>query len=1594
MSKITNLDVLYYITSGIRNIRMYDGKPFYINYPLKSKENNFNIKLIKSILEKDKIDISNIDEYRYLNKNKNGFIKIKESFLYPLESNELILQIHFKEQKNKDILEIESSFNNMTLKVKELEDKKNIKKTYKNDNTDFYFLYASPIVSKKKEDEDKDKYEEEYTPINYRPEIKKICNIFENSKKEYNCIFECANEKKLREALIKQPKILHISSHGKLYENRQYSLFLEEKGVLQKVTQKRLKEILSIYSNQLKNIDLVFASTCYSETLGKLFLESGINNVIYIQGMNKVSDKAAIKFSELFYKELIKGNTIKDSFDKSKRLIQSDKGKESFQYRKCCCSHWHASDCPLRNVVNIHNKYHIKCDCDFEEYNIHDENCKLLQVIKNDKVEKYFFFEKNNNNTIKICCICCKPQDDKEKMLPHGESFKFILKQKNPNDNNIIFRYKNEGKMTKNKNCYIMNDKDKFKNFSIVGRRKQVKEIYDIIDNGNINNIHFIIIHGTYEVGKQNFAESVCIYLYERKIINGYWMIYVKESKEELNDKIKELTHNGKNSDGKYIVVIKINYNLEKPIDLLNEILNEKNIMNPYFYYIILIIAQDDNKIEYSIQCQDNKYKIIYLMNLTKKSSIQLLYDLCESYGYSINFNNLYVNNQIDELIEITGYSRKNINELAELIGKYSDFEKLKNILKSQEFNNSGNIQNELRKLMEKKISKIYFLLSIMVNGLPSSFIYLYEPDFQKIIKKEDEEKIIYIEPNNNWYTIIEKRYKRDIGQLIQDGLKKEYIGKCLEIYAKILFYYIKYTRKKVCFPDSNIHYHFNSYNNKGIWKTFDNNIYEFYFLREDKSNEYNTIFENDFVLENIEKHTENIYYLIEKNVDIIKDLIYKDRDNNVEQKEYLYQILLMVPSIYVEDKYSNFKTVITRFLHLCDKLKESDINNVMDSKQRLNLYFLSMKENPIINFDEFNLLGDEGKANAYFINGLKKKDKDSFLNSIDLYEKLNNKELKIQIPYAYYEIGRLYFSEQNYDFAEDYLNDGGELSKQYNDGFIKDKINIQLALVMEAKYHNKEKYELYLKKVINEGEDFYLISEANNLLNRFSRKLEPDIVMLNSNPFTKKNNCSVLHYSMWAYHNNQYYILQKISTKIKKNIRIKSIVLNAKYLIEALKEKGKILIIQSDDFNEEGEIHLESQYGEGESLPNNQLKEIFPKQLYYEVVILCFIKSEKIKNFFKEKVKYLITFNDINIEDIDCDLLLQYNKLSIDFIIHFIENSFNYNIIQSFEQSLKTFKTGLANFNNSTIELINSENDFISLDKYNVFNNSIIYEEKEKIKDGEIVYVYPLLQIPFVDLHNKNYTEHILHLIKLILSGEQIINIFAKNDIPIKENLNIKTIIAFEIMRFLYRHQKFNGRILYASNPKNLGFTLSEITNKIIGKIHNISKEKSLNFEEMKSAFIVINNFEKVKKLKGNKGKKGFFENIPYNIQYLIISKNPIDKATTYEIPISKDDNSGGGGKPKGDKKNKKNKNKLKKISSKNKIFDKSKNSGEMTDKENINNSSPDKKKDSQTNKKDNKLQIKSRYDKETDFTILAHISSDSDNSGSSLSNSEDSDF
>ena len=98
---------------------------------------------------------------------------------------------------------------------------------------DLIFLYASPI-----QNEDGTEFKDH---INYREEIKLIRKVLKKSNKRFKCIFECANKEIFRNALKKQTKILHISSHGKLnieeeYKDKNklnYSLVLEDKGKIQ-----------------------------------------------------------------------------------------------------------------------------------------------------------------------------------------------------------------------------------------------------------------------------------------------------------------------------------------------------------------------------------------------------------------------------------------------------------------------------------------------------------------------------------------------------------------------------------------------------------------------------------------------------------------------------------------------------------------------------------------------------------------------------------------------------------------------------------------------------------------------------------------------------------------------------------------------------------------------------------------------------------------------------------------------------------------------------------------------------------------------------------------------------------------------------------------------------------------------------------------------------------------------------------------------------------------------------------------------------------------------------------------------------------------
>ena len=1447
-------NIVYYITKGPRFIRINEN-PFYTSL----NNNFFNLEIIKSVLENDKIiSIYNIDNYRYYDYNKKGFIKINEYKNYSMPNSHLILELHC----NKIIDPISFNFknldNNIKEKVKQLKGQIKMMNTNSQNNKkyDLIYLYASPLVKNKGKEMDK--------PINYRDEIKYIINIFNTSKKYFNCLFEYANENIFNNFLMqKQTKILHIASHGDLEENTgNYYLILEDKGIQQNIKLDKLKNILKKNKTKLKNIDLVFVSTCHSETLGKLFLEYGVKNVIYIQGKTPISNIAALKFTEFFYEELIKGHNIKESFYKSQERIKLDKTILFYNPNNCCCSHKHKNNCKIKNQNSdrsiVHKEYHKKiCDCNFDEYNIHKINCKLMQKIRENN-NKYNFNIKEDpiNKRVKICCC--------DEDIKHNEYSKFIFES---NFDATPFKFQEKGIMKINKNCCVF-EFDNNKNFSIIGRRKEMREIYDIISNNTNYNNNFIIIYGEKEIGKQDFAESVCVYLFERKIIYSYNIVEIK-TKLDLDYLKYKLSNYNQNFQDifKKIIILKISYSLDenKSLNLMNYILNEMNADNRNLYYILLLSYQNE-KIEDNIK---GKYKkIIHLQKLADDSARDLLQNLLDSYGYGNITNNLKFD--LKKLFELVNYQPKKINLIAELICKGVNYEELIDIIKSK-INEEKIAKNKFQQIIETKISKIYYLLSIMRNGLPYSIIKLIYPDYDEILMENKNNSFIYLDQSDNWYHINQK-YKKEIDDYfnLKNNIKEECILNCLKVFARLLFFFIQKNKKNICFPDSNIHHIFNSYNDTGIWRTLDKQIYEYCFLNEIDKEEYENILINDFILERLK---DNIIYFIEYNLKYIKILL---KNNEIICQEYLDQILLMLPSAYFLKK--GCKKLINKCIKISEEL------GLENGIKRLLLFLYSLEKNPKINLDEFSHSENELQAEAYFLEGLKNNNKQSFEKAIENYSNLKpSMEIKKKISCVYYELGALCYFEKNYEEAKIYLNKAKNISKEIGNYFIIYRCNIDLALILQKLSQGYVESTKLLSEVINQNPKninnqkikSYLVKEAYDLIINLKNNIEADIVMLNSNPLT--NHCSALHSGIYAYLNNQYYILEQLYQKLKLNIKLKSIVLNKENLLESFNKEGEILIIQSDDFSNNGEIVMESDIGESELLSIEELQNLIPVKIKYKLVILCFIKSSKLINLFKDKVEYLITFDDINCYNLDYNTLIKYNELSIEFIINFIEKAFKLNILNSFNEAYNIFIKGLENCKNI------KQKNYITLTRKSDLNISIILE-KYKLsnkKHEELILYYPLINLP-VHQRIKSYEDDIFNLIcRIILKKQKFINVYLNNDnrigIENSKKLTKKAKIGIEIMKFLYRHQSFN-ELYYVYNPQKYGKSLKEITYKIIK--NNKNEEKTPKYEESSHAFILINNFEKIKSIKYQ------FEPLELldNVQYLIMSSN--------EMIINKDEN------------------------------------------------------------------------------------------------------
>ena len=1386
------LNVKYYITTGPLNKRINE-KPFY-SY-LDKKE--FNIKDIYDLLKKEKIDdIYVIDSIKIQRNSDKNFENMKYKNYVINESEFIVLELHFNEnKKKKTLINSYEKINNDTIILHN-----KINKVSENiQEYDLIYLYASPFF----------KDEEGHPPkagrISYREEINTILKIMKAKEKRFKCLFKCASLDVLKEVLsTKKTKVLHISSHGELGEKyNDFRLILEnldKYGNEQKITSNVLKNILIDNAKEIKNIDLIVLSNCHSGGFMELFKNiSSPKYIIYVNKKDTINDYVCILFCEHFYSELSEGKSIYESFFNAKNKLKSDSRLTSFKDKDSEIdklqifpkSDNFLSPYAFNGKGKLSINAHVKIQFDSKKYrSMIGRNEIIMKVLENINSNKY-----NQDN---ILIVYGSKGSEK---LDFMESLGVYLFERK-----IIYNYEiyNESEI----------DGDIIEKIKI-----KIDKYQQIVKNEKKKYIIIIQIEEKYGLENTlNKIEAICN--------NNEFFYFII-----LIDNIKMITKNKYNC---FSALLK----KDDASELFNELLS-------YYGYKF-----DKGKLETFLEKANQNREV----NLQKDNTFSELKILKENY-IDKEKKSSKLNNEDDNHI----YEHRTISKIVDYFYLYKDIDKInleQNKIKKDMQKTECAYLFLLSKMpkglpdhfvrlifksdydtVSKSISNKFLDHTLISQYSKNSWYYINSDiEFDQFeIKRENEKQNI-----NNGIT--------------QEDFEKysiKYMLEALKLYTKILYYYIKKERDKIMYPDENFHFIFNSYNNKGIWtinippnNNDGNDINENSKNRND-ANE-NDINENDFIYNdfNINNHRENIINLIDYLVGKL-DFIIKEYYTYID---YLLEILLLFPSFFFLKKICRkYIEKCKEFCSICIKYCESDkennslLNKFKFQNAKLSLFLFSIYDIEIKDendFPEDKLLISELKLLKFIKKG-DKNDKNSIeefkkifediipkkilsnenksikdndiipLNKVLLYLSSNNLYEEIDlIVTAFYALGRRYYQLKNFQKSEDYLNELNislPFFEEYK--FLETRIKIDLCYILLNKINSKDKEIKEIKEkeiedkikildiLLNESLYKELSYEEFHLRQKFNNLLKPNIIMLNSNPLD--NGYSIYSSGIYAYPNNQYYILERLreikKEKIKSHIRLKTYVLNKNNLIEALQKNPEVLIIQSDDFTENGDIIMESDEGTSKKLTIKEFNEIigqFENKLKFKAVFLCFINSSKLFESIIDKIEdkikyeYLIYFKSIkDIYSLDEKKILEYNKLSIESIIKLISfyNEDDNDYIKEIDKDIFKIDYKSSDFKKSIFDT----------SIYKINNTTIINSNNNSTRENGIFFTNELPNINITinnDKFNYYYYKGIMSEKIRAIIKEKGINFYIS-----RSQSEIYKKLGFEIIKYFYRHNRFS---------------------------------------------------------------------------------------------------------------------------------------------------------------------------------------------------------
>uniref|UniRef100_A0A7S4JUN9 Protein kinase domain-containing protein n=1 Tax=Odontella aurita TaxID=265563 RepID=A0A7S4JUN9_9STRA len=166
--------------------------------------------------------------------------------------------------------------------------------------------------------------------LNFERERALLIECIRKARRHIDVSFEPATDRHLLDAVAARCGVIHISCHGFLVPNRSDThecmlLFEDGAGGVHFLSTERIQELLEPHSEPVR---LVFVSACFSEQIGKAFVDAGVPHVVCCEQSSQLIDGVAAEFMRSFYGMLIEGLTVQTAFSSAVSLVSGRMGRE------------------------------------------------------------------------------------------------------------------------------------------------------------------------------------------------------------------------------------------------------------------------------------------------------------------------------------------------------------------------------------------------------------------------------------------------------------------------------------------------------------------------------------------------------------------------------------------------------------------------------------------------------------------------------------------------------------------------------------------------------------------------------------------------------------------------------------------------------------------------------------------------------------------------------------------------------------------------------------------------------------------------------------------------------------------------------------------------------------------------------------------------------------------------------------------------------------------------------------------------------------------------------------------------------------------